>query len=739
MSDRSGIRPPSFARPLIIAIIATLISSGLFTGIYKLWHGQSLAQAQSRVQRGVSEVRAQLEAEFYGNINLATRLAAFVATGTEIGEAEFSLFARQLLDPGQHAVRFFALAREGQVRYIHPLTGNQAQLGRAVAGITRSSDGLEQPSRTLLSGPHEPYPGDFLLVVHEPVLVAPTPGAEPLFVGRVDMPIEIEQLLRRADIYRFAESFDLAIRVHPREGEAALSLFGRNAIFSGRPVSTIISLPGIEVELAATPHGGWSAVVPVPAYLGPLALLLMGSIFLASYRIVRQRQLLRASEAEMREVGTRLSALLAAMPNLVTIFDRDARCTALYGGQNRLRFHVRPEEVVGRDLSELLPTDKANTLLSAHRRALRSKELQTIEFNIAQAEAEVFADTQWPEPEQWFKSIIAPLLDADGNATATLWVTDNVTETRHAQSALQRSENRYRQLTNAVQQVIFEVDANGRLRFINPAWARLATDPVDDPVGRDWTSLLHPDDRAELAAAFRELIAGRRDKIHRDTRLPRNSATPFWVSAYLMPIPAENGHGACGAIGTLFDIDERKRSESAIRHQALHDGLTGLPNRLLLIERLDQALARVRRQGKELAVLFVDLDDFKAVNDRYGHLAGDRVLQTAAHRLREQVRDTDTVARIGGDEFVVLLDSVSDPDGVHIVASKLVNAMSQPVQIEIAEGRVECRVGASIGVALAPRDGTTVDTLLHQADRQLYQAKADGKGVSRSGSGPDDA
>lgn len=725
-------------RPLLLAGGATLIAAVLLAGAFELWHRQSLAQWESRVQRSVSELRANIEAELYANLNLGTRMSAFVQNDPGLDETAFNAYAQNLLGSGQHALRYFAYAPGHVVRFIYPAAGQQGliglelerdpMLGREVAVLRRT--------RSLhLSGPYSPFPGTRTLIAHEPVVATGPAHGLPPVTGQIDIPIDLDHLFRRADVFRFAEQLDLAIRVIDSDPPETQLIFGRNDIFAGRPVTSEITLPGLELQLAGLPHGGWRAVEPVPPFIAPLAVLILATIFAAILRMSSQSRQLRESEAQMRATGSRLAALLAAMPNQVAILDRDGRCTALYGGRSTGRFHVIDAQIVGRTIEEILPADKARQLRTASQRALRDGRLQTIEFSISREEARAFADPDWPDAEQWFHTVIAPLANDGGDGGSTLWITDNVTETREAEIALQRSHNRYRQLTAAVQQVVFETDIEGRITYINPAWAKLVGNSDDRPLGMPWISLIHPDDREALNAAYIDLISGRCARIQRDTRLAGFADRQYWVSAYLMPLVGDTDARIRGAIGTLFDINERKRDESMIRHQALHDPLTSLPNRLLLIERLEQALARQRRQGAQLAVLFVDLDDFKSVNDHHGHLAGDQVLQQAGQRLREQMRDSDTVARIGGDEFVVLLESVSDPDGVHVVASKIVSAMGQHFELTTETGSAHCRIGASIGIAIAPRDGRTVDELLHQADLQLYQAKAAGKGVSRSNSG----
>ena len=164
-------------------------------------------------------------------------------------------------------------------------------------------------------------------------------------------------------------------------------------------------------------------------------------------------------------------------------------------------------------------------------------------------------------------------------------------------------------------------------------------------------------------------------------------------------------------------------------HLSLYDQLTGLPNRTLLNDRLDLALARARRQGSQTGVLFVDLDFFKPINDQYGHAVGDAVLRIVAKRLTRSVRATDTVARLGGDEFVILLERVSDSETAARVAEKMLDALRKPMNV----AQITCALSASIGISLYPNDAEDADGLMTKADDAMYDAKAAGRNEFRFG------
>jgi diguanylate cyclase (GGDEF)-like protein len=182
-----------------------------------------------------------------------------------------------------------------------------------------------------------------------------------------------------------------------------------------------------------------------------------------------------------------------------------------------------------------------------------------------------------------------------------------------------------------------------------------------------------------------------------------------------------------GWVSTHEDVTERRRAEARIHHMARHDGLTDLPNRVLLKERIEEALKEVTRGESMVAVLCMDLDRFKAVNDTLGHPIGDALLQQVATRIRETIREVDTVARLGGDEFAVIQVGILQPQGATALASRLIEGLSAPYQIEDHQ----IVIGCSIGVAVAPSDGEDVDQLLKKADVALYRAKLDDRGTYR--------
>jgi diguanylate cyclase (GGDEF)-like protein len=189
-----------------------------------------------------------------------------------------------------------------------------------------------------------------------------------------------------------------------------------------------------------------------------------------------------------------------------------------------------------------------------------------------------------------------------------------------------------------------------------------------------------------------------------------------------------------GAVVSFSDISARVEAQKDMWNKANYDELTTLPNRNLFYDRLEQAIAQSERSEAQVALLFIDLDGFKEVNDRYGHDAGDELLRIAAERLVRNVRDSDTVARMGGDEFTIVLPQVTEVSEVKVVAAKTLEQMSQPFML----GNREVRVSGSVGIALYPRDGGNGITLIKHADVAMYRAKESGRNAYRFFSDGDD-
>jgi diguanylate cyclase (GGDEF)-like protein/PAS domain S-box-containing protein len=307
----------------------------------------------------------------------------------------------------------------------------------------------------------------------------------------------------------------------------------------------------------------------------------------------------------------------------------------------------------------------------------------------------------------------------DGRPVAFVTCCEEITERKRAEEHLRSSEERYRLLFERNLAGVYRATFKGRLLECNEAFARiLGYASREEVLARSVFDLFF--DRSDREDSLRRLEE-KGTLTNFELRMRRKDETAVWVLENETLLRGEDGEHLVE--GTLIDITERKLAEKRIEFHAYHDPLTGLPNRIFLKDRLDVALAHARRSGASLAVMFLDLDRFKDVNDRLGHVVGDWLLQRVAERLRDCVREDDTVARLGGDEFVLLLPQVRQVDGATRVAAKIMARMESPFP---KEGH-DLRVTASIGIALFPQDGDSTDALLKNADQAMYRAKKRGR------------
>ena len=298
------------------------------------------------------------------------------------------------------------------------------------------------------------------------------------------------------------------------------------------------------------------------------------------------------------------------------------------------------------------------------------------------------------------------------------WATLDVTERQLAEQAL----TQFKAMVESVDDAVIGKTLEGTITSWNPAAARLYGYSAEEVIGKPIALLAPPDRVDELPRMLERLRRGERIEHHETTRL-RKDGTRVEVSISVSPILDPQGRPV-GATAIAYDVTARKQAEQHLVHGALHDALTDLPNRAYFVERVSQALARVRRDpAYRVAVLFVDFDNFKAVNDSLGHAAGDRLLAEIAGRLRTCVRPGDVVARLGGDEFTLLLEEITGlPDAEH-AARRIEDSLATPFTLE---GR-EVLATASIGVALSEPDYGQPQDLLRDADLAMYHAKEQGR------------
>jgi diguanylate cyclase (GGDEF)-like protein/PAS domain S-box-containing protein len=412
-----------------------------------------------------------------------------------------------------------------------------------------------------------------------------------------------------------------------------------------------------------------------------------------------------------REVDHQLHTVLKAVPCLVWM--SDIRNTCFFFNQTWLDFRGRTlEEELNEGWADGIHPDDLNQLVSQHRSAFDAHIAFAIEYRLRRADGAY----------RWILDQSQPRYSLSGDFLGYIGTCLDITEHRIAESALRASEARYRQIVETAQEGILVIDNRGRTMFANPRLEQMLGLDKGEAFRRSIYEFMDPSVRDEVRLWMKERVRGQAG--HHEYRLRRADGSDWWalVSASQFTALVD---GSVGILAMVTDITDRKNNERQIEYLATHDFLTGLPNRNLLNDRISQAISLARRADLALAIIFIDLDHFKYVNDSYGHPMGDALLKVVARKLEGTIRNGDTVARLGGDEFVVLLTNLHNPyTDASGAADHLLASLALPLS---AEG-IDFTVTASFGIALYPTDGKTPDELLMHADTAMYRAKETGRG-----------
>jgi diguanylate cyclase (GGDEF)-like protein/PAS domain S-box-containing protein len=311
-----------------------------------------------------------------------------------------------------------------------------------------------------------------------------------------------------------------------------------------------------------------------------------------------------------------------------------------------------------------------------------------------------------------------------GRVVGRVWSYSDVTEAKRTEAVLREREERYALAIEGALEGIWDWDLERHRIYLSPRWKAILGYGPDEAVGEhpdEWLGRVHPDDLERVRGEVAASIGGGRTHFEMEHRVLHRDGSWRWTRARAVTVFAPDGRPVRIA-GSLSDITEQKVAEELLLHHALHDVLTGLPNRSLLIDRLNIALRRTARSGGSVGVLFLDLDGFKVVNDSLGHATGDRLLDAVARRLEGCLRPSDTVARMGGDEFTVLLEDLRDAAEARAVAERVHEALREPF---VLDGRPVFTT-ASVGIAVGA-GGATPESLLRDADTAMYRAKSQGR------------
>jgi diguanylate cyclase (GGDEF)-like protein/PAS domain S-box-containing protein len=430
----------------------------------------------------------------------------------------------------------------------------------------------------------------------------------------------------------------------------------------------------------------------------------VGAVVLAMWDVtdrVAAEEALRASEARFRALLRNASDMIAVHRKGVFTYVSPA-VTRILGWS--------PDEIVGRTVASVVHPDHHEEL----RRRIGERQ-QGVPSSGANRYRLLHRDGHWI----WFETISSTYTSEPGVEGV------DITATIEAEEALRASEQRHRALVEHLSDIIVVADAEGTATYVSPAISRVLGWSAEAVTGRSLFDGMHRDDVERTRARLHAAVAGG-PGLYGPDRFRYLRSDGAWRHVETTASNRLDDDAVGGIVFIVRDVTAQVDAEERLRHLALHDPLTGLANRTLVKDRLQVALAAGRRQGTTTALLVVDLDHFKDVNDGLGHEAGDAVLEELARRMAATLRDVDTVGRLGGDEFAAVLPAAGTVGEALDAGRRLLEALAVPVR---HQGE-DLQLGGSIGVALAPDHGDDVDSLLRHADAAMFRAKADRSGLA---------
>ncbi len=538
--------------------------------------------------------------------------------------------------------------------------------------------------------------------------VSPGAGARQRLVSVVDLAILADQELRQ-HTGEFALEIVRAGTTIARPGVASTSGTGSRYI----NVSTTINLPpSQQLTLVA------SAGAPRLDTLNGL-LPIGGGLFvlLLTYHLVIGRALLdqlNQQTAALRNSEQRFRSLFSQNPDAVFALNKDGS----YASINPLTeavLGVGEENMLGRGFMEVLSAESVSVedsrkSLAAFRHALDGRpEAIAISFS-----------PPGQDGPRYFDVSLLPIL-VDGRVEGIFGIAKDTTQRVADEERLRVLERSLEASSNAV--IVVDARRSGYpVVYVNPAFTRILGYPAEIALGNDGTVFLTGEyvTREDRDAITEALETGK--SLSLTLRNQRRDGTPFWNQLSFSPV-FDASQEVTHFVGILNDISERKEQESRLAYQATHDALTGLGNRSLFSDRLEHDFSLARRRGNLLAVLFIDLDEFKPINDTLGHKVGDQLLVSVTARLSATLRPSDTLARLGGDEFVLLLPDLTTGMEAQDVAGRLLSELARPHRV----AEQELHISASIGIAVITADMQDPEKLVQQADIAMYQAKQAGR------------
>ena len=673
------------------------------------------AGAESRVLAEMALVQSRLATVLRGTFSPTDSLVHLVASQGGVSDEIFSAIGERLIAQTP-TIRNLVIAPGDRVAQIFPLAGNEAAMNLHYPSIPAQYATVlkaKEKKSPVMAGPVALIQGGYGFIQRYPVFVKDANQSEERYWGVISIVADVNKVLEAGGV-KTASELNLSI-----VSDNGTTVFGDKNTGGDLPVTLNMDIPGGAWELRAAPKDGWPSTSLFSSnYLlfGLINSLLVGFL---SWLLLRRQQTLKEqfttltatltakqqSEAAAEKSQRRLQAIMNSAPTLIYVFDREGRL---------LFCNQQFEKAVGHSRESMIGTLRTDFLPAAIAEQHHNNDKSVLANGLALSIEE---SNQENDGEHTYLTLKSALRDADGEISAVIGVSTDITSRKKAEKDLQLASTIFANTADG----IIVTDPAGTIVLTNPAFTQITGYSAAEAQGKN-PRILQSDhqDAGFYRTMWQALGSVGLWQGEIWNRRKNGELFPEWLSITTVLDP-------CGAVsnyvGVFSDISAIKRSQAELEHLAHFDPLTELPNRSLFHDRLSHALERAGRYNQHVAVMVLDLDRFKTVNDSLGHPIGDQLLQQVAHRLKDCVRVEDTVARLGGDEFSVVLANLKSGDNIVDIARKILDSIERPFSIN---GHA-AMVSTSIGIAVFPEDGTTPDLLIRNADAAMYQSKAAGR------------
>jgi diguanylate cyclase (GGDEF)-like protein/PAS domain S-box-containing protein len=687
----------------VLAVLLFIAASYVHHSLVEQYRNGLLNDTRSEL----SHYHNRLYTNLQNHIQIVRGLPGLFAINPELTQAQYARAVGHLVN-SESEIRNIAAAPDMVIRYMYPVEGNEAAIGlnyREVADQFEAAERARLTGNLVLAGPVKLKQGGEGLITRIPVFLEHEETGEKYFWGLISAVIDIQRFFEKSGLLNEAMSINLAIRGADSLGRQGEVFFGDPGLFNDNSLKQTLKLPEGEWLLAAEPANGWGQLPPdiwqkrILIYGVATGLFLLLALFI--------RFIVTASMANIK-----FRNLIESSPVPYMLLNENKQISFI---------NQAFTDTYGYDLQEVQSMDSWWDMTTQPK--YYSHEFKRYLVNLGQHSKASDSAMQPMELELLTKNdqrkvaLLSISMLQDTLEQEMLLVVYDITVRKDAEEQLRFSSRVF----NQAHEGIIITDTDGNITDVNPAFCEITGYTREEVIGKGphiLNSGRHsPDFFNHMWSAITEHGYWQGEVWNR-----RKNGQLYAELLTISALTDDDGQSR-HYVGLFSDITQTKQQQETLELMAHYDVLTKLPNRVLFADRFAQAVAHSKRTETLLAICFLDLDNFKPVNDTHGHEVGDQLLIEVAMRLRANVRDEDTISRFGGDEFAILFRDIESSDECEFLLRRIHESLSQPYSVN--DLRLE--ISASSGVTFYPNDDADLDTLLRHADQTMYQAKMSGR------------